>query len=483
MKSNLLSAGSRRHLPSILLATSLLALAGCAAIPDLGPEPKPKSVEQLKSDQSLAAPVVGWPGDHWWQGYGDPQLNELVETALRDSPNLAIAQARLSMAGAMLQASKAPLAPEVTGTAAFTEEKQSYNYLMPRMAVPQGWNDYGRATLNLDWELDFWGKNRAAVKAATSEQQAAEAELAQARLIISTSVAASYAELVHLYSLHDSAEAALAIRTKTVELFRDRYQNGLENLASVRQVEAKQAAADADLQFVEERIALQKNGIASLIGAGPDRGLDIARPTARIEDAIALPERLTLELIGRRPDITAARLRTEAAAKRIDQQKAGFYPSVNLMAFVGYQSLGIDNLTRSGSDMGAIGPAISLPIFNTNRLQGQLRGARAEYDASVASYNGTLANALREVADAVTSRKALDGELQAAKTAVAAARESHSLISRRYRGELSSYLDVLVAEDARIAAERAEADVETRALVLNVALVRALGGGYQAERE
>lgn len=387
------------------------------------------------------------------------------------------------MASAMLKASRAPLAPEVTGSALFTEEKQSYNYLMPRMAVPQGWNDYGRATLNLNWELDFWGKNRSAFKAATSEQQAAEAELAQARLIISTSVTATYAELVHLYSLRDSAEAALAIRTKTVELFRDRYRNGLENLASVRQVEAKQAAADADLRFVDERIALQKNGIAALIGAGPDRGLEVARPTARIEDGVALPENLTLELLGRRPDITAARLRTEAAAKRIDQQKAGFYPSVNLMAFVGYQSLGIDNLTKSGSDMGAVGPAISLPIFNTNRLQGQLRGARAEYDAAVATYNGTLANALREVADAVTSRKALDGELQAAKTAVTAAKESHGIISRRYQGGLATYLDVLVAEDARIAAERAEADVETRALVLNVALVRALGGGYQDEHK
>jgi outer membrane protein TolC len=152
------------------------------------------------------------------------------------------------------------------------------------------------------------------------------------------------------------------------------------------------------------------------------------------------------------------------------------------MAFIGVQSLGLNNLGKSGSDMGAVGPAISLPIFNTERLQGQLRGARAEYDAAVASYNGTLTNALREVADAVTSRKALDGELAAARAAVEAAAESHRIVSSRYRGELATYLDVLMAEDARIGAERALADIETRALALDVALVRALGGGFQEQQ-
>lgn len=476
----LLPFSNCRPVISALLVVGLFTAGGCAQIPSLGKPPAMKPVEQLASAKSFSAPVAAWPGDHWWNAYGDPQLDALIEEALRDSPDLQRAEARLRMAGAAVQGAGAALMPEVTGNAAFTEEKQSYNYLMPRAAVPQDWHDYGRATLNLSWELDFWGKNHAALAAATSEQGAAKAEVAEARLILSTSVASAYAELVHLFSVRDSAEAALAIRTKTVELFRDRYKHGLENLASLRQVEAKRAAAQGELLAVEERIALQRNGIAALLGAGPDRGLAITRPTAQFANADGLPANLALELLGRRPDMVAAKLRTEAAAKRIDVQKAGFYPSVNLMAFVGFQSLGINNLTKSGSDMGAVGPAISLPIFNTERLQGQFRGARAEYDAAVATYDGTLANALHEVADAVTSRRALDGELAAARAAVDAAREAHSIVSRRYQGELATYLDVLVAEDARIAAERAQADIETRALVLDVALVRALGGGYQA---
>lgn len=473
---------SRPVMKALLLA-SLVSAGGCAQIPDLGPAPALKPVVELEATKSLAAPSASWPGDRWWEAYGDRQLNALIEDALRDSPDLQRAQARLRHAGAAVQGGGAALMPEVTGSAVLTQEKQSYNYLMPRAAVPQDWNDYGRATLNLSWELDFWGKNRSALAAATSDHLAAEAEVAQARLILSTSVASAYAELMHLFSIRDSAGAALAIRTKTAALFRERHQFGLENLANVRQVEAKRAAAQGELLAVEERIALQRNAIAALLGAGPDRGLAIKRPTASIAGADGLPPNLALELLGRRPDIVAARLRAEAAAKRIDQQKAGFYPSINLLAFVGVQSLGIDQLSKSGSDIGSIGPAISLPIFNTERLQGQLRGARAEYDAAVASYDGTLANALREVADAVTSRKALAGELDAARSAVDAAKESHGIVSQRYRGELATYLDVLTAEDARISAERALADLETRALVLDVALVRALGGGFQAERD
>jgi NodT family efflux transporter outer membrane factor (OMF) lipoprotein len=467
-----------QRIVSALLAVSLLGSAGCAQLPRLDPPRAVKGVEQLGSANSFAAPSVAWPADGWWRAYGDPQLGALIDEALSDSPDLEIAKARLHAAGAAVQGAGATRIPEVTANALLNEGKQSYNYLIPRQALPQGWTDYGLATLNLSWELDFWGKNRAALAAALSEQRAAEVEVAQVRLILSTAVASEYAGLVHLYTLRDNAAQTLALRTKTVALFRQRHDFGLETLAGVRQVEARQASADGDLLSIDERIGLQRNAIAALLGAGPDRGLAITRPTARFAGSQGLPTNLSLELLGRRPDIVAARSRTEAAARRIDQQKAGFYPSVNLMAFVGVQSLGIANLAKSGSGMGGVGPAISLPIFNTERLQGQLRGARAEYDAAVATYNATLSNALREVADATTSRKSLDGELADSRAAVAAAAEAHQIVSKRYQGALATYLDVLVAEDALISAQRAQAELETRALILDVALVRALGGGF-----
>ena len=473
-------ARHRRGL-SLLLAVSLSLAGGCAQIPRLDPPPAMKKVDELGSSNSFSAPPVAWPADGWWRAYGDPQLGALIEEALRDSPDLEMAKARLQAAAAAVQGAGATRFPEVTGNALLNEGKQSYNYLIPRQALPQGWNDYGLATLDLSWELDFWGKNRAALAAALSERRAAEVEVAQARLILSTAVASEYAGLVHLYTLRDNAAETLTLRTKTVALFRQRHNFGLETLASVRQVEARRASADGDLLGIDERIGLQRNAIAALLGAGPDRGLAITRPTARFAGSQGLPTNLSLELLGRRPDIVAARSRAEAAARRIDQQKAGFYPSVNLMAFVGVQSLAIANLTKSGSSIGSVGPAVSLPIFNTERLQSQMRGARAEYDASVATYNATLSNALREVADAATSRKSLDGELADSRAAVAAAAEAHQMVSKRYQGALATYLDVLVAEDDLISAQRAEAELETRALILDVALVRALGGGFSSD--
>jgi NodT family efflux transporter outer membrane factor (OMF) lipoprotein len=465
----------------ILAAACLLALAGCAQIPELGKSLEKKPVEQLGTSASFAAPAAAWPQDAWWKTYGDAQLDTLIDEALRDSPDLAVAQARLRKAQGMAQAAGAPLLPQVTGSASVTRQKQSYKYLTPQEMTPQGWHSYGVATLNFSWELDFWGKNHAALAAAISDQEATRAEAAQARLMLTTSIAAAYAELQHLYAVRDTAARAVAVRQKTVELFRRRLDAGLETLSSVRQVEAREAAAEADLLIVEERLTLQRNAIAALMGAGPDRGLAIKRPSAAA-GTFGLPQHLALDLLGRRPDIVAARLRAEAAAQRINQSKAGFYPSVNLIAYIGSLALGVNNLARSGSSFGSVGPAVSLPIFNTEALQGNLRGAHAEYDAAVSLYNGTLTNALHEVADAATSRKALEGELQATRRFVAAAADAHRITRDHYRGQLSSYIEVLNAEDNLLTAQRALADMESRALTLDVAMVRALGGGYEAKQ-
>ncbi|MFB0937028.1 MAG: TolC family protein, partial [Propionivibrio sp.] len=195
-----------------------------------------------------------------------------------------------------------------------------------------------------------------------------------------------------------------------------------------------------------------------------------------------LPRELPANLLGRRPDVVAARLQTEAQLRRIDQKKAEFYPNVNLAAFIGVQSLGLNMLTRSGSTPGSIGPAISLPIFTGGRLQGELRSSVAAYEETVASYNRTVTQALQEVADAGLSQKALSGRLAKAEEAVAAASEAHRVARNRYEGGLSSYLEVLSAEDVLLSSLRSLTDLQSRAFSLDVALTRALGGGYREVR-
>jgi outer membrane protein TolC len=199
---------------SLTALAAALLLQACAQLPDLAEAPQPKSTDAFQSGKSLQAAVADWPVDKWWTTYGDAQLNTLVDEALADSPDLAAATARLQRAQAMTQVSGSVLKPQVSANAAFSEDKLSYNHLLSPVTMPHGGNDYGRVSLDFRWELDFWGKNRAALAAATSELDASQAELAQARLILASGVAASYAELSRLYANRDTAAQSVDIRQK-----------------------------------------------------------------------------------------------------------------------------------------------------------------------------------------------------------------------------------------------------------------------------
>lgn len=480
MSSQAIPAMRRVFVSRACLAVAVsAALAGCAGFPSAQPLQAARGIDQYQSASSLSAPVVAWPDEQWWQRYGDSQLDTLIQEGLANSPDMAVAAARLHAAESSRQVSNAALYPQISANGSVTEQKQSYNYLTPRSMTPDGWQDYGRATIDFSWEIDFWGKNRAALAAATSELQASQADLAQARLTLASSIASDYAELAHLFATRDTLAEAFKVRSRTAELFAQRFANGLETRGSLREAEARQASAEGDLLQVDEQIGLQRNRLAALLGAGPDRGLEIARPQFEFAHHFALPAELAVNMLGRRPDIVAARLQVEASAKRIDEKKAGFYPNINLAAFIGVQSLGLDLLSKGGSNIGSVGPAISLPIFNAGRLQGELRGARARYEEAVASYNKTVTQALQNVADSAVSQKALGARLNKSEQAVAAAGEAYQVARNRYEGGLSSYLEVLSAEDTLLTNLRALTDLRARSASLDIALMRALGGGYQ----
>lgn len=459
-----------------------IGLAACAPLPKAPSSPVSAlpDAQGLLSSQTLQAPIGAWPSNDWWTAYGDAQLNTLITEGLRDAPDMAVAAARLRSAQATAQASSANLEPQISANASATEQKLSSHYLTPAAATPKGWNDFGRVSFDLGWELDFWGKNRAALAAATSEQAASQAEWAQAQLVLASGIASAYAELARLFANQDIALKSVEVRRKTTDLLRQRQQHGLENQGVVREAEARLAAAEGGVIQVEEQMALQRHKLAALVGAGPDRGLRLQRPSFQLEQGFGLPPALTLDLLGRRPDITAARLQAEAQAQRIQQKSAEFYPNVNLTAFVGLQSLGLDMLARGGSAIGSVGPAISLPIFNAGRLHSELRLQEARYAESVARYQATLTRALQEVADAALSQRALAAKLQKSEETVQAASAAYQIARQRYEGGLATYLDVLWAEDTVLNSIGTLADLRTRSLMLDIALKRALGGGYQS---
>ncbi len=456
-----------------------IALSACAPMPALGPITDAKAPETFKSVQSFQAPEAHWPNDSWWKKYNDPQLNQLIEEGLADAPDLKAAQARLRRSEAQSQAVGSILYPQLGLNATAFGQEASTNYIVPAPYTPQGWYSYGQATLNFNWEIDFWGKNRAALAAAVSESQVRSAEVAQARLILTTSIARSYADLARLMADRVTADKALEIRTKTWTLFAERQKQGLENMGAVSQAEGKKNLAENDLVQIDVRIAETRNRIAALVGAGPDRGLQIKPPSNLIQANYALPQDLGINLVGRRPDIVATRWQAEASQSRIEQRKAAFYPNVNIIAFIGAQSLGINKLVESGSYMSNAGPAIYLPLFLGGKLRADLKVARAEYDENVANYEKTLIQALNEVADVAAGLKQLQKQVRLADQSVSAQTRGLTVAANRYKGGLANYLDVLVAEDELLSSWRVQTDVRTRAFILDVALTKALGGGYQ----
>lgn len=472
-----------RLLAGVAAASSVALLGACA--PDLGPRAQIKPATEYAAQNSLGAPTASvWPSDAWWTAYNDPQLNALIDEALKGSPDLRVAAARLEQAQAQVDVQSASLLPTLgaNGSVQATGVKLNVPNIPPQVKdlLPSDLQPFTQLGAKLAYEVDFFGKNRAAVAAASSQARAASFELAAARLQISTAVASAYAELVRLTADREAALDAVKVRESSLTLVADRVKNGLENQSQQAQSSAERNVSLGDVAAIDAQIDKTRHQLAALVGAGPDRGLDITPSLASIGAPWGLPSNLPADLIGRRPDVSAARLRAEAAADQIKVARANFYPNINLNASVMDLSFSPEKIFTQNVVLAQFGPAVSLPIFQGGRLKGALHNAGAQYDAAVATYDKTVADALKDVADAVSTQKALAVQLSYADKAAADSQKAYDLAMMRYQGGLSPYTIVLTAQSTLIAQHRAQADLKAQTLAANVALVRALGGGFNS---
>ena len=454
-------------------------LCGCATLPKLGEAPTIRAPESLSTAQSFAAPIIQFPPDAWWTLLNDPALSGLIEEGLRKSPDVALVSSRVRAAEALVLQAGSQRSPQLAADASVGGEKLSQNRGFPPQFIPDNLLSEGRIAGSLSFDPDLWGKNRAALAAATSEAQATRVDAAQAALMLSTAIATAYGELWQYYVTRDVALSALRVRNANEALTAARVKNGLDTLGDLRLAQSRTAASRGEVGGIDEAIILSRNQIAALVGAGPDRGLSIARPMLGSRNELGLPENLSLNLLGRRPDLVAARLRAEVAASRIKVAKADFYPDIKFSAVAGLQSIGLDTLLKSTSTFATFGPAVSLPIFDGGAIAARYRGARANYDGAVAQYDATLVAAFHEVADVVARKRALVGRLADANASVAAAKDAQRIMALRYKEGLANQLQLLVAEDATINAERDAVRLRGLGVLLDLALVRAVGGGFE----
>ena len=462
---------------SLLLA---LLVAGCASTGGLAPESSLTGANDLASRRSLAAQPVSpdaWPDAAWWKSFGDSNLDALIDEALAGSPTLKVAAARTRKAVASAESAKASLYPQVNADFAATRERFPAHGSVPPPAAAS-WNTQYQLQATLGWELDFWGKNRAAYESALGQAKATEIDAAAARLALAVSVAQAYVQLQRDYAQRDVASATLARRERIYALTRDRNAAGIDSRLELKQAESALPAAREEIEQIDESIALTRNQLAALLGQGPDRGLAIPRPAAQAIGRVALPTVIPAELIGRRPDIAARRARVQAASKDIDVAKAEFYPNVNLAAFIGLQSLGASGFLSAASRMIGFGPAVSLPIFDAGRLRANLAGRDADYDIAVEKYNQALADGLRDVVDQLASIRSVEAQRAQQVQALAMAQEAYDLALLRYREGIGNYLQVLSVEQPLLAQQSLDVDLHSRELALSIQLIRALGGGY-----
>ncbi|MDM0072644.1 efflux transporter outer membrane subunit [Variovorax sp. J31P207] len=475
--TRLLPERALRRTSAIAAAVLALAVAGCADMGATASNPKMQTAESLGLTAAPAAQAAPALDSQWWLAFGDPQLNAMVEQAIAGNPSLQVALARLARAQAQVMYTEAADKPQLNGGLDLTRQKFSDNYIYP---APLGGSvqETGNLQLSGSWEIDFFGKNRTALDAALGTANAAAAEADAARVLLSSNVARSYVQWARLNDRMVVAQRALAQREELLKLVRDRVSAGLDTRLQLKQSESSVPEARQQIEALNEQIAIAQHALDALV-AKPGATQALTPPRLGNFKNLGLQQSIPADLLGRRADIAAARWRVEAATSDVANAKTQFYPNVNLIAFAGFQSIGFDSLLKSGSQQWGVGPAIRLPIFEGGRLRANLRGKSADLDAAIDSYNGTVIDAVRDVADQLSSVLYVARQQVQQKEAQDAAEAAYDIGLQRYSAGLGNYLDVLTAEVTVLAQRRDGVDLAARALENQVGLARALGGGWQ----
>jgi NodT family efflux transporter outer membrane factor (OMF) lipoprotein len=459
---------------SVMFAAVLSACANYAGIHSDQQMAKPQSYETA---QSIPSESGHWPAAGWADQFGDAQLKALIAEALKNSPSLDQARARVASANAYSETAKSNTMPKVGADYSMTRQQYSGTALVPP-PYAGSWQTENKLLASASYDLDLWGKNREALKAAVSQTQASQADAEVVKLTLTTSIARAYNQLARLYDQRDIAVKEVAQRDQIERIAAGRIATGLDTEVERKTAQANVATSHASLSALDGQILTTRYQIAALLGAGPDRGLTIQRPALGVGDQVLLPDNLPADLVSRRPDLVAARWRVDALTHDVKEAKAEFYPDINLSASLGLDAFGFGRLLTAASRTVTAGPAIHLPIFDAGALRAQLKGRYADFDYAVATYNQTLVNALSDVATQLAQIHSTDAQLVDAQTAQEAAHRADELAIIQYKGGLTNQLTVLNADGNALSADQAVVDLKMNRRDQQIALAAALGGGY-----
>jgi NodT family efflux transporter outer membrane factor (OMF) lipoprotein len=462
--------------PRSLMVWSAVALLAACASP--GPEPTPLG-RLAPAQLGLATPDHAVDAIAGWSLLGDAQLTALINQALAQQPSLAVARARVARAAALSQQAEADALPQASLSADLSRQRYTANGLVPQPVAGHVWNS-GTLQIGASWSPDFFGQHAAELSAALGQTRAAQADAAAAALALSAQLAHGYVALARLLAVREVVEQQMTQRQQLQALVRQRVAAGLDTRTEQVQADGPLPEGRAQLEALDEQISLTRHQLAALCGQGP-QSLNSLTPHLADLTLVELPRQLGADLLGRRPEVVAARWRIEAAVDDVAVARTQFYPNINIGAFVGLSALGLDRVLEGESRQFGVAPALRLPLFEGGRLRAHLRGQQAALDQAVAQYNGLVVDSVREASDAVASLQSLQRQTDQQAAALAAADAGLSLAQQRQAAGLGNAMQVLAAQTPVLAQRRQMTELRARVLDARVSLIKALGGGWSED--
>lgn len=479
-------------------STMALALAGVLALGACAPSGFALKLVPHAPDSTTLAhstadlPAGAWPAPDWIKGFGDPQLTALVEQALRDNPSVQVAQARIRVAQSQLQQYSSTGGVNATAGGSFDKthlpqsngiaEVQTAGQTLPIELSSSPALSSSSLYLGLSYDLDLWGKRRAVTDSLLSQRDAARLDAEEARLTLSVALASLYSQLDASYKLQDILEAKRTASDQIDAVLRERVARGIDNAYDASDAALKREKLEQMITLNETSRELVELQIGSLTGQGPEAGLKLGRPHLADLPAQGVPPSLPVDLIGRRPDIMAARLRVESAYDDVAGARKEFYPDINLTAVGGLFALSPGGLWTHNALGGSIGPAVSLPIFSRDRLKANLAGKVAGADVTIGLYNSTVDAALTQVAQQLTTLRTVDRLIADQRDAVQQAQHMVSILDERHQRGIGMEKDVNTARLTWFDEQTQLVNLSTAQRSLRVSLIGALGGGFDAHK-
>ncbi|MGQ8919320.1 MULTISPECIES: efflux transporter outer membrane subunit [Pseudomonas] len=465
------------------LVLSGLLLSACAVGPDYQ---RPEAATPVAFKEA-----AGWrqatPGDAlergaWWELYGDPQLNGLVESLNRSNQTVAQSEAQFRQAQALVRSARGAFFPSADLSVGKTRSSQGTGSSNSSLtSSSSGIRDTLNAQVGVSWEADVWGKLRRGLEANTASAEASLADLAAMRLSQQSELVQNYLQLRVIDQQKRLLEATVQAYERSLKMSENQYRAGISGKDAVAQAQTQLRNTQANLIDLIWQRAQFENAIAVLTGQ-PPAGFKLAESQS-VPALPSIPLSVPSQWLERRPDIASAERAIIAANANIGVAKAAYYPDFSLSLQGGYSSSTYEDWISVPNRFWSVGPKLSLPLFDGGQRSAEVDRNEAVYDQTVAKYRQTVLDGFREVENYLAQLKVLEDEAVVQRQALESARESLRLTRNQYKAGLIAYLDVVVVQATALNAERTMLTLEQNRLLASVKLIAALGGGWDGNTD